>query len=50
VERGICLIAALNITYHIIVFFFVIFCQALENTFWGVSTPFLRQKACFGGD
>ena len=31
-------------------FFFVISCAALENTFLGVSSPFLRQMTCFGGD
>jgi len=30
--------------------FFVIACAALENTFLGVSPPFLRQMTCSGDD
>jgi len=43
-----------GVKYHVQMFFlfyfFVISCAALENTFLGVSPPFLRQTTCSGGD
>jgi len=44
-----------GVKYHVQMFFlfiflFVISCAALENTFLGVSPPFLRQMTCSGGD
>ena len=41
-----------GVKYHVQVFylFFVISYAVLENTFLGVSPPFLRQMTCSGGD
>ena len=44
-----------GVNYHVQMFFlfiflFVISCAALENTFLGVSPPFLRQTTCSDGN